>query len=148
MRDSIPLEEIVAVEAMSEGKKIHLSSRSLNSHSSRRTSREASLLSLTCQQDSPTLISSNAFKIQTVENGYNSGRIYYVQVDSSDELDDSITTIRAFVNSARTKAEVASRYNRAKLVALAIYESPIFQILSAFLIILVRYPYVEKFPPL
>ena len=138
VRDSIPLEEIIAVEVMGNGKQAQISERFFESAPSHRASREASLVNPLHQNDA-TVTSHESFQIRTVENGYNSGRTYYIQVHEKNGLDDSFSMIKALVNSARKKAEVASRFNRAKLVARALYESPTFQVLSGFLIILVIY---------
>ena len=136
VRDSIPLEEIIAVEVMGNGKQVQISERKFESAPSLHGNREASLVNHLHQNDA-TVTSHESFLIRTVENGYNSGRTYYIKLHTKDELDSSISMIKALVNSARKKAEVASRFNTAKLIARAVYESATFQVLSGFLIILV-----------
>ena len=136
VRDSIPLEEIIAVEVMGNGKQVQISERKFESAPSLHGNREASLVNHLHQNDA-TVTSHESFLIRTVENGYNSGRTYYIKLHTKDELDSSISMIKALVNSARKKAEVASRFNTAKLIARAVYESTTFQVLSGFLIILV-----------
>ena len=143
VRDSIPLEEIIAVEFMGNGKKARLSDRSFSSVPSHIGSRESGVVNPFHQHD-PTVTSHESFQIRTVENGYNSGRTYYIQVQPKNDLDATISMIKVLVNSARKKAEVASRYNRAKLVARSVYDSSTFQMLSALLIILVIYMYIDR----
>ena len=73
-----------------------------------------------------------------VFSGYNSGRTYYLQLDSRNERDEAMEAMKGFVNSAKNNAEVSSRLLRAMVAARAIHSSLIFQALSALLIALVR----------
>ena len=82
-------------------------------------------------------IDPNAFQIRTIEDGFNSGRVYYVQIESKEELKEAVQTIRAFVKSAKDKADGASRLRSVRQGAQAVHNSPYFQALSSFLIFLV-----------
>jgi hypothetical protein len=80
----------------------------------------------------------NAFMITTVPGGHNSGRTYYLQTSSSDSY--IILTRRLQINTkhARKRAEFNTRFSRSQYHLRKIFNSALFQFLSALLIILVR----------
>jgi hypothetical protein len=79
----------------------------------------------------------NAFQIFTVPHGYNSGRSYYLQAESSDLEHNVITQLRTLAISARKKAEARSSFRKTQDRARAIYTAKPFQIVASLLIVAV-----------
>ena len=79
----------------------------------------------------------NAFQIFTVPDGYNSGRSYYLQAESSDLEHNVITQLRTLAISARKKAEARSSFRKTQDRARAIYTAKPFQIVASLLIVAV-----------
>ena len=145
IRDSIPLEEISAIEVMggpnshgnrSNGYKLR---RVNNDHHARRSSTENSIAFAEIDNDTPVCMSLNAFQIRTVPDGFNSGRVYYLQAESREVGEEIIEKLRKLTSNAKTKANGASRFIRSQQIVRGFYESPAFQIISALLIIVVRH---------
>ncbi len=88
-------------------------------------------------------MSLNAFQLRTVQDGYNSGRIYYFQVDTKEERDGAIEEIKNLVHVAKIKAEGASKLIKSQNFARWIYESFAFQVISALLIVVVRITVID-----
>lgn len=103
---------------------------------SRRGSKEATLPKNSDPEASPKLM-SHAFQIRTLQNGYNSGRIYYYQVDSQDTCIKVMEDIKKLVASAKKAAQSASMLQRSQNAARKIVTSPSFQISSALIICMV-----------
>jgi hypothetical protein len=142
VRDSIPLEEICAVELMggsnSHGKRPNKLRRVNNDVHVRRSSTEISTTIAELENDTPVMC-LNAFQIRTAPGGFNSGRVYYLQAESREVGEGIIEILQKLIVNAKTKAKGTSRFMRSQELARSIYESPAFQIISALLIIVVRH---------
>ena len=80
----------------------------------------------------------NSLIITTVPGGHNSGRTYYVQA-SSPELHAKVSKLLIRnQKEARKRAEFNTRFAKSQYMVRKLYNSRIFQNLSALLIILVR----------
>ncbi len=82
----------------------------------------------------------HALQLQTVEDGYNSGRTYYLQASSDERCKTVCDSIARHARRARRAADAQSRLRRAQRVVLAVYESAPFQSAIAVLILAVRAP--------
>ena len=81
---------------------------------------------------------SYAMQIATREDGYNSGRIYYLSTGSKEMLDELIAFLAHRAQSARTHAEARTWLRKIQLKIRAKYDSRAFQSIMAVLIIAVR----------
>ncbi len=80
----------------------------------------------------------NSIIITTVPGGHNSGRTYYMQA-SSPELNEKVSShLIRISKEAKKRAKFNTRFAKSQYRAKKIYNSLIFQNLSAILIILVR----------
>lgn len=79
----------------------------------------------------------NAFMINTLEEGHNSGRIYYLQASSKQQCLDLVKSIRSFAKRARERANARTRFAKVQLRVRKVFNSFWFQSVSAILIIAV-----------
>ncbi len=80
---------------------------------------------------------SHAMQIATRDDGYNSGRIYYISTDSKAALDDLMSDLAKKAKTARVQAEAHTDFQRFQLRVRKRYESRKFQGFMALLIIAV-----------
>ncbi len=85
----------------------------------------------------------NAFQIATIPTGYNSGRSYYLQAESSELEHHVMTQLRTLANHARKKAEARSFLRKTQDRARAIYTARPFQIGASLLIVAVNNLHVQ-----
>ncbi len=76
------------------------------------------------------------FQIRTAMDGFNSGRIYYIQARSAEACAAVVGTLQRLVAAARSRAEKASRFRKTQRHLRAVYESTPFQITSSMLILM------------
>lgn len=81
---------------------------------------------------------SHAMQIATRDDGYNSGRMYYVSTDSSEALQDLMSDLAKKAEVARVHAEAHTTFRKFQLEVRKRYESRKFQGFMALLIIAVR----------
>ncbi len=79
----------------------------------------------------------NAFMINTVPDGHNSGRTYYVQTSTSESYTTLTQKLQVNSKRARKRAEFNTRFSKSQYRLRKIFNSGAFQFLSALLIILV-----------
>ncbi len=79
---------------------------------------------------------SNALQIQTIPDGYNSGRKYFLQTETEIERDQLASNLTRLVKIAST--DLVSPHERRKILVKGIYNSNLVQGIAALLIILVR----------
>ena len=79
----------------------------------------------------------NEFMIETNEDGYNSGRTYYLQADSSGACRDVSNKILQNSKLAIERANAKTAFAQAQQQVRKFYNSAIFQNLVAFLILMV-----------
>ncbi len=79
---------------------------------------------------------NNALQIQTISDGYNSGRKYFLRAETETERDQLASNLKRLVKIAST--ELVSAYERRKNFVKGIYNSNFVQGFAALLIILVR----------
>ena len=77
---------------------------------------------------------SHVMQIATRDDGYNSGRIYYLSTSSKDQLDELMKELRTKAKKARMHAEARTGFQRLQQKVRRRYESGIFQGLMALLI--------------
>jgi hypothetical protein len=80
---------------------------------------------------------SYAMQIATRDDGYNSGRIYYLSTDSQNSLRDLMSDLAKKAEVARVHAEARTTFRKFQLQVRNRYESRIFQSFMALLIIAV-----------
>ena len=82
--------------------------------------------------------SSNAFQIRTDKDGHNSGRKYFLQASSGEELEVVLNELEFLAKVALGKAEVRSKWSKLQERVGLVYNSSRFQGMAAFLIVSVR----------
>ena len=90
-----------------------------------------------CNNESTSQLFVNAFQIATIPDGYNSGRSYYLQADSSDIKQQIISQLQILAKTARKKAEVKSSFRMAQDRVRGVYVTRSFQGVAALLIVAV-----------
>ena len=80
---------------------------------------------------------SNNLMIETHPEGYNSGRTYYLQADSSSSCQEIVQTLSRYCTVAHEKAHARTLFSRAQRRVDKVYRSALFQSFFAFLIIAV-----------
>jgi hypothetical protein len=80
---------------------------------------------------------SYAMQIATKDDGFNSGRIYYLSTESKEKLDDLISDLSYKAKIARVHAEARTSFRRFQLRVRKRYESRKFQFFMALLILAV-----------
>jgi hypothetical protein len=79
----------------------------------------------------------HAFQIDTLEDGYNSGRSYHIRAESKERCDSIMATIRASATRARKAAMKASRFQKSQQMVLNFHKNVVFQSIITILILLV-----------
>jgi hypothetical protein len=82
-------------------------------------------------------------QIQTIPDGYNSGRTYYLRAALSDEHAHILKTLKKTADTARKRAEVKSQFVKAQSAVRTIHDSMLFQTASGILILAVRVLYAD-----
>lgn len=80
----------------------------------------------------------NVLQIATNNDGYNSGRIYYLSTDSQETLKELITDLTKKAKTARVQAEARTGFRKLQRIVRNRYDSAQFQGLMALLIAAVR----------
>jgi hypothetical protein len=84
------------------------------------------------------------FQIKTDQDGFNSGRTYYLQTNSKVERQDIIEELDHIVEKAKSKKAASSMLHGMQHKIRKIYNSYSFQMMVAFLIITVPYPFKSR----
>ncbi len=168
VRDQIPLEEITSVDIMRESKDLEdllatfggdrPRASIVSNKNSRRSSaikqRRASLIAVFSappheSEENPTHLSTffKAFQIHTIPDGFNSGRTYYLQAQSTQACQDVVVQLQEYAAAARARGEKVSRVTRAQAAFRAVHDSAPFQLLSALVIVTVLPPPPTPPPP-
>jgi hypothetical protein len=82
----------------------------------------------------------HAFQIETVEDGYNSGRVYHIRVENKERCDSIAAMISVSSKQARAAAMKASRFQKSQNLIRRFYNKSWFQLLVSFLILSVSRP--------
>ena len=98
---------------------------------------EATLLK---SADSAKEMFKNAFEVQTIENGYNSGRTYYLKAPSEQVGESICGELTRNAKRAKDAADASTRFQKAQNAVLAFYDSTPFQMFVATLILAVMSP--------
>ena len=144
VRDQIPLDEITKIDVMREPKDLALLFSRFRDHTKRRASetRRASVSSKVSENESNdefyTLGTHKVFQILTIGDGFNSGRIYYVQAADPEQCTELVEVLTSHAASAKRRVKGISKFQETQRIARAIYECTPFQILAALLILAVR----------
>ena len=144
IRDQIPLHEIEDVEIMHEPTDLEdLLSRFREGRVRRQLdSRRASSASKKSERDVDLQVTKlKVFQIRTIEDGFNTGRTYYVQTESSKECSIFVQHLKAAAASAVRRAKGSTKFQELQNKARRIYECAPFQILAALLIIAVSHEF-------
>ena len=80
---------------------------------------------------------SHAMQIATRDDGFNSGRIYYLSTESKEALDELISDLEQKAKIARIQAEARTKFQKIQFKVRKRYESRKFQGFMALLIIAV-----------
>jgi hypothetical protein len=161
--DFIPLEEVVSVDEMCSAEEVEESQSLPAGQSNRRMSAMRPMLAGMVLTSRSKLFSSgkptnnpdaesseqennentsrlvvNTFQIATVPNGYNSGRSYYLQADTSQVKQQLISQLQELAKVARRKAEGKTWFRRIQERVRAVYVHWLFQSCAALLIVAVR----------
>ena len=116
--DYIPLSEIEFVKEMTEV----LERRS----------------SIVLDQEDGQSDESHALQISTIKDGHNSGRAYYLRVESQEKMETLMKFLQKSSKSARRRLEAQSFFRKSQHKARKIYQSNVVQGLIAVLIAAVR----------
>ena len=86
-------------------------------------------------------VAHDQYKLQigTVENGYNSGRVYRIATRDREELKTLIARLTKFAKAARKRAEARTLFRKIQLKVLKRYETRHVQALMALMIMAVIY---------
>ena len=98
----------------------------------------ADIASDECDSDEHIMF-SNVMQIATRDDGYNSGRIYYLSTESKEFLDELIASITVKSTAARAQALSRTWYQKAQRGLCKYYDSSQFQLLMALLIAGVKF---------
>ncbi len=79
----------------------------------------------------------HALQIQTVPEGHNSGRKYFLQADTELQRNELMTQLKSLVDRAST--ESISSFKRRQMVIKRVYNSNMVQSIAALLIVMVRF---------
>jgi hypothetical protein len=88
---------------------------------------------------------SHALQIQTVAEGHNSGRKYFLQADTDTQRNQLVAELKRLVRRAST--ELISSFKRKKMRVRKIYNSDYVQSFAALLILMVRSAYHDSDQP-
>lgn len=80
----------------------------------------------------------NVMQIATKNDGYNSGRIYYLSTESQETLQELIADLTRKAKNARAQAEARTGFRKLQRIVRKRYDSAQFQGLMALLIAAVR----------
>ena len=89
---------------------------------------------------------SHAFMINTVAEGHNSGRTYYLQASSHEQCQEMVKLIKTLSKRAIELAAAQTQFAKIQLRARKLYNSYLFQSGSAILIMVVGF--MTVLPPL
>ena len=89
-------------------------------------------------------VAHDQYKLQigTVENGYNSGRVYRIATRDREELKTLIARLTKFAKAARKRAEARTLFRKIQLKVRKRYETRHVQALMALMIMAVIYIYI------
>jgi predicted RNA-binding protein YlxR (DUF448 family) len=138
--DFIPLSEVICVEEMcgvEEANADGTTRKNCSGLNMLQRSMGSEEIDQQFEEDSTSRLFVNAFQIATISDGYNSGRSYYLQADSSDVKQKVIEQLQALSQSARKRAEVKSLFRKFQDHVRQVYTTRIFQGSAALLIIAV-----------
>ena len=151
-RDRIPLDEISAVEFMSEREDLNsLLSRVGGSGDVQNFGRTSMDHSSTPQTPTRWLkysfsghelseeetLQSRSFQIRPRPDGFNSGRLYYLRAENNIECERFMSEIKALIKEAQKQVQEATRFSWIQHCAKQVYDSQIFQGISMLLIVAV-----------
>jgi hypothetical protein len=133
--DAIPMSEIEMVMSMQEGRSIRTKESGISASSSTKQ-----LFSISSSRGE--LKTCNILQIKTTEDGYNSGRIYYLRVLNDDPslCNEIIEKLLESSQAARKKQIALSRFKQVQRRAREIHDSVGFQSSVAILICVVNTP--------
>ncbi len=150
--DFIPLSEVASVDEMWGVEDVEKINRPDRRHGSNPRIQQSSLNMLIkksrsfvrdsseleeVEEESTSRLFVNAFQIATIPDGYNSGRSYYLQADSSDIKQQIISQLQVLAKTAKKKAEVKSSFHKAQDRVRSLYVTGPFQGTAALLIVAV-----------
>ena len=76
----------------------------------------------------------NTLQIKTIDDGYNSGRVYYLRAKTNGDCQEIIASLKRLASAARQRADVRSRFELIQSKIKLLYDSTTFQMLVAALI--------------
>ena len=134
IRDQIPLHEIKTIEIMPESTEIRQNDDERHHSISSVDKNQFNLSRASSKNDNayPKII-----RIETIPDGYNSGRDYYFKPDSTECCESIVEELRRYASAAKGRNTGISSLQKLQTTALSIYDSIPFQIVSALLIIAV-----------
>ena len=80
----------------------------------------------------------DALTLETIPDGYNSGRTYHLRAGSQEQCRDVVASLKARVAVARRQIHARNRFRRNRERLRQLYDSKPFQYTVAFLILAVR----------
>ena len=84
--------------------------------------------------------SAHTLQISTIKDGHNSGRAYYIQIESKEKMDTLLTFLQASSKAARKRLEAQNAFRKTQYRVRKLYESNYSQAFIALLITLVNAP--------
>jgi len=138
IKDHIPLHEISCVAAMADNENTEeeeLEAATIVGYMDKPPEEKTPVL-----KKSSTLTTYrflHAFQVDTIEDGYNSGRSYHIRAESKERCDSIMATISTASIKARKAAMKASRFQESQQMVLRFHTNPLFQFVITSLILLV-----------
>ena len=83
----------------------------------------------------------HAFQIDTILDGYNSGRSYHIRAESKERCDSIVATIAVSSKKARKAAMKASKFQQSQQMVIRFHTNVLFQLAITSLILLVSLPH-------
>ena len=85
-------------------------------------------------------VCAHTLQISTIKDGHNSGRAYYIQIESKEKMDTLLTFLQASSKAARKRLEAQNAFRKTQYRVRKLYESNYSQAFIALLITLVNAP--------
>ena len=142
IRDQIPLHEIKTIEIMSESTDIDLDTGTRQNDDERHeniSSMKEIHLFLPRMSSEKFDSCPKVIQIETIPDGYNSGRVYYLKTESTECCESIVKDLKSYASAAKGRKAGISSFQKLQTIALSIHDSIPFQIVSALLIIAVQF---------
>ncbi len=133
VRDSIPLQDVTSVAIKMDNENFGSEDGDVA------PARNEEAQSNSSKREASVEPKASAFQIETSNEGYNSGRIYYIQAASPDICSSIVSMLKQYYQSAKAVALKRSEFEKSQQLTLGIYQSSWFQTVVTALILTVSF---------